>query len=142
MSFAPPGRLDARHKRSWAVWRGIVALRESPANFGHWRSMDLSNRQLLIGPQDRVVGLRDHSRWLVQFKVCRATALRLIMDRSVFEDHFQTAADQPLRFARQFVEQALPDQLVFRVYPNQSYDGNPRVGDEEVFPEETLADGC
>jgi len=64
------------------------------------------------------------------------------MDRHLFERHFHTAADQTRRFARQFVEQALPDQLAFRVYPNQSYDGNPRVGDEEVFPEETLADGC
>jgi hypothetical protein len=32
----------------------------------------------------------------------------------------------------------LPDDARYLVYPNQSYDGNPRVGDEEVFPEESL----
>ena len=37
--------------------------------------------------------------------------------------------------------QTLPEKMVFRVYPNQSHDGNPRVQDEQVFPEETLAEG-
>ena len=61
------------------------------------------------------------------------------MDRLTFERNFQTAAEQTLQFARQYVLQTLADQMTFRVYPNRSYDGNPRVGDEEVFPEETLA---
>jgi hypothetical protein len=64
------------------------------------------------------------------------------MDRSVCERHFWMAAEQALRFARQYVVQFLPDHIAFRVYPNQSYDGNPRVADEEVFPEETLGEGC
>jgi hypothetical protein len=65
----------------------------------------------------------------------------LTVDRNVFERHFHTAAEQALRFGRQFVVQSLPDQMVFRVYPNQSYDGNARVADEEVFPEETFEEG-
>jgi hypothetical protein len=27
---------------------------------------------------------------------------------------------------------------MFRVYPNQSYDGHPRVGDEVVYPDDSL----
>ena len=69
-------------------------------------------------------------------------SLRMIVDRSVFEQRVRKPAEQALQFARQFVVQPLPDQLVFRVYPNQSYDGHPRVADEEVFPDETLGNGC
>jgi hypothetical protein len=64
------------------------------------------------------------------------------MDQVVFEQHFRTAAEAALQFARRFVVQTLPDQMAFRVYPNQSYDGNPRVADEEVFPDESLGQGC
>jgi hypothetical protein len=31
--------------------------------------------------------------------------------------------------------------VAFRVYPNQSFDGNPRVTDEVVFSEDSLAKG-
>ena len=44
-------------------------------------------------------------------------------------------------FAREHVQQKLPDELAFRVYPNQSFDGNPRVGGEVVFPDESLPEG-
>ena len=37
--------------------------------------------------------------------------------------------------------QRLPDHVAFRVYPNQSFNGNPRIRDEVVFPDETLRDG-
>ena len=30
---------------------------------------------------------------------------------------------------------------MFRVYPNQSYDENPRVGNEAVFPDDSLPEG-
>ena len=43
--------------------------------------------------------------------------------------------------SREYVLQQLPDDVAFRVYPNQSFDGNPRVGDEVVFPDETLPAG-
>jgi hypothetical protein len=63
------------------------------------------------------------------------------MDRSVFERHLRMAAEKALKFARHFVVQTLPGQMAFRVYPSQSYDGNPRVSDEQVFPEESLEHG-
>lgn len=63
------------------------------------------------------------------------------MDRSTFEQHFLTAAWEARHFAGRYVVQPLPYRMVFRVYPNQSCDENPRVGDEEVFPEESLDDG-
>jgi hypothetical protein len=46
-----------------------------------------------------------------------------------------------LLFARKYVLQRLPDDVAYRVYPNQSYDGNPRVGDEVVFPDESMPEG-
>jgi hypothetical protein len=63
------------------------------------------------------------------------------VDRSTFETRLRTAAQQALEFGRQHVHQLLPDDVAFFVCPNQSYDGNPRVGDEAVFPEESLREG-
>jgi hypothetical protein len=63
------------------------------------------------------------------------------VDRATFEQRLREAARSVVLFARDFVCQALPDEVDFRVYPNQSFDGNPRVGDEVVFPAETLPEG-
>jgi len=63
------------------------------------------------------------------------------MDHSTFEVRLRTAAQQAVDFARQHIRQVLLDEVAFLVYPNQSYDGNPRVGDEVIFPEESLPDG-
>ena len=63
------------------------------------------------------------------------------MDRSTFEARLRTAAQQAVQFARQYVREVLPDDVAFLVYPNQSCDENPRVGDEEVFPDESLPEG-
>jgi hypothetical protein len=63
------------------------------------------------------------------------------MDRITFESRLWTAARQALDFAREHVREALPDEVVFLVYPNQSYDEHPRVGDEVVFPGDSLPDG-
>jgi len=40
---------------------------------------------------------------------------------------------------QKYVKQALPTSLVFDVYPNQSFDGNPLAEDEQLFPEESRA---
>ena len=37
------------------------------------------------------------------------------------------------------VRQALPEDSRFLIEPNQSYDGNPLVGDEQVFPQDSAA---
>jgi hypothetical protein len=63
------------------------------------------------------------------------------VERSTFEARLKTAAQRAIAFAREYVQQPLPDGVLFRVYPNQSYDGNPRVGDELVFPDESLPEG-
>ena len=63
------------------------------------------------------------------------------MDRSTFQARLQVVGQKVVQFAREHVRQALPDEVAFLVYPNQSFDGNPRVGDEVVFPSESLPDG-
>ena len=63
------------------------------------------------------------------------------MDRIEFEARLRVAARHAVQFARLLVEEALPDDVVFLVYPNQSYDGQPRVEDEVVFPDESLPEG-
>jgi hypothetical protein len=63
------------------------------------------------------------------------------VDRSTFETRLWMASQQAVQFARQYVCEVLPDDVVFLVYPNQSCDDNPRVGDEAVFPDESLPEG-
>jgi hypothetical protein len=63
------------------------------------------------------------------------------MECGIFEHRLQSAAQQTVAFARQHVRQQLPDDVAFLVYPNQSYDGDPRVDDEEVFPDDSLPKG-
>ena len=63
------------------------------------------------------------------------------MNRAQFTTHFETATRHAVEFAHQFVTQSLPDEVVFILLPNRSYDGNPRVGDEGVFPGESLPQG-
>ena len=60
------------------------------------------------------------------------------MDRNTFEERLQLAAQQALKFAREFVREKLPDEMVFLVYPNQSCDHHPRVGDEVIYPGDSL----
>lgn len=63
------------------------------------------------------------------------------MDRDTFEERLREAAQHVVRMARELVTQSLPANIAFRVYPNQSFDGNARVGDEVVFPDDSLPDG-
>jgi hypothetical protein len=63
------------------------------------------------------------------------------VDRNTFEAQLREAGRRVLLFAREHVRQPLPDEVAFRVYPNQSCDDNPRVGDEAVFPNESLPEG-
>jgi putative acetyltransferase len=64
------------------------------------------------------------------------------VERATFEERLAIAARFAVQFGRDFVRQPLPDEFALLVKPNCSYDGNPRRGDEEVFPEESLPDGC
>jgi hypothetical protein len=60
------------------------------------------------------------------------------VDLYTFDLHLRTATIRAIDFARQYVNQDLPDDAAYLVYPGQSYDGNARVGDEVVFPSEEL----
>jgi hypothetical protein len=63
------------------------------------------------------------------------------MDRATFETRLGLAIRGAVEFARQYVLEALPDEVEVRVYPNKSFDENPRVGDEVTFPDEELPAG-
>jgi hypothetical protein len=56
------------------------------------------------------------------------------VDKELFAKRLNDAAAAARDYARKFVEERLPDDLRFRVRLNSSYDGNPRVGDEVVYP--------
>lgn len=58
------------------------------------------------------------------------------MDRPTFAARLHAAAAAARDFARKFVCESLPDPLRFRVRLNSSYDGNPLVGDEVVYPDD------
>ncbi|OJW24692.1 MAG: hypothetical protein BGO49_06540 [Planctomycetales bacterium 71-10] len=60
------------------------------------------------------------------------------MDRTTFEARLRLAVRRAIKFAAEHVRERLPEEATLRVYPNRSFDGNPRVGDEEVFPRDSL----
>jgi hypothetical protein len=63
------------------------------------------------------------------------------VDRITFDNRLREAATRVVLLARKHVQQILPDEMSFHVYPNLSYDDSPRVGDETVFPDESLPAG-
>lgn len=64
------------------------------------------------------------------------------MDREQFTKNLRQAVEYSVRFAQDLVIQTLPVLIALRVYVNCSYDGNPLVGDEVVFPDESEPRGC
>lgn len=63
------------------------------------------------------------------------------IDRDEFARRLREAARRAIDYARKMVKQTLPDQPVFQIQPNVSFDGNPLQGDEKLFPEDTLPEG-
>lgn len=55
------------------------------------------------------------------------------MERALFSARLRTAAERARDFARNFIEEQLPDAIVFRVHFNQSYDGNA-TAEFKLFP--------
>lgn len=55
-----------------------------------------------------------------------------------FEELLDRASKQAVQFAQEYLSNPLPDPMRFYLIPNASFNGNPLVGDEEVFPEDTL----
>jgi hypothetical protein len=62
------------------------------------------------------------------------------MDRQTFLRHLVAASEAIIPFSRQYLIDTLPKESRYFVVPNCSYDGNPRRGDEVVYPEDW--DGC
>jgi hypothetical protein len=63
------------------------------------------------------------------------------MDKALFRQHLEKATDFVMPFSRDYVTDSLPSTCRYLVFPNQSYDGNTLVEDEEIFPRETLPQG-
>ncbi len=61
------------------------------------------------------------------------------MERAVFTQRFHEASARARDFSREFIEEPLPDPMLFRLRLNASYDGNPLHEDERVFPEDSAA---
>ncbi len=62
------------------------------------------------------------------------------MDRALFVSRFRDASKKARDFARGLIREPLPDALRYRVRLNSSYDGNPLVGDEVLYPEDSAFD--
>ncbi|MGE5186544.1 MAG: hypothetical protein ACM31C_31025 [Acidobacteriota bacterium] len=62
------------------------------------------------------------------------------MDRHLFATRLREAAMAARDFARRFIEEPLPDELRYRLRLNRSYDGEARVGDEVVYPEDSTCE--
>jgi len=59
------------------------------------------------------------------------------VERELFVARLREAAARAHDFARTMIVESLPDALRFRVRLNSSHDGNPPVGDERRFPEDS-----
>ena len=64
--------------------------------------------------------------------------LLLNMDKEQFQRHLKKATDFVIPFSQEFLIDNLPSSYLYLLFPNQSYDGNPLVGDEVTFPQERL----
>lgn len=62
------------------------------------------------------------------------------MDKQLFATRLRDAGIAARDFAKQFVDEPLPDDIRYRLRLNSSYDANPRVGDEVVYPEDSSYD--
>jgi len=63
------------------------------------------------------------------------------MEKELFEKRLKESSEKAIAFSRQFIIQNIPSDYSYRIFTNQSYDENPLIDDEEVFPDETLKKG-
>lgn len=61
-----------------------------------------------------------------------------ILEKSVFSQNFSKAISTLLPFAQEFLIEILPEKLNYLVFLNQSHDENKLIGDEKLFPEDSL----
>ncbi len=60
------------------------------------------------------------------------------MKESQFRENLDAATKLLMEFSQEFLIDELPLHYAYLIFPNQSYDGNPLAGDEELFPEDSL----
>jgi len=60
------------------------------------------------------------------------------MTKEAFQKNLSEAAHLTIKATKDYVLNKLPDEVLFLIVPNCSFDGNPLGDDEEVFPSETL----
>jgi hypothetical protein len=63
------------------------------------------------------------------------------IDQVAFAARFRKAVEASVGFARSMVRQNLSDSWAFFIQPNQSFDENPLVDDQRLFPEDSLPAG-
>lgn len=61
------------------------------------------------------------------------------MDRSIFAQHFSEAAKVARDFSRRYLEEPLPDEMLFRVHLNSSYDAHAG-SDVKLYPDDSSDD--
>jgi hypothetical protein len=64
------------------------------------------------------------------------------VNQAAFVLRFQKAVESNVRYAKSMVRHALPDSWRFFIKPNASYDGNPLVDDETLYPNDSLPTGA
>ena len=60
------------------------------------------------------------------------------IDQAVFALRFRKAVEYNIAFARTMVRQPVPDSWRFVIEQNASNDGNVRVEDETLYPQDSL----
>ncbi|MDQ3132047.1 MAG: hypothetical protein M3Q99_14965 [Acidobacteriota bacterium] len=60
------------------------------------------------------------------------------MEKDKFRSNFNLAIQTLVPFARSYLIDSLPLELRYLMFFNQSFDGNELVGDENLFPEDSL----
>lgn len=64
------------------------------------------------------------------------------MEKTTFQEHLTAATARTVNFTREFVHNVLPDSFRYLVRLNQSYDGNPLVPGERVYPGDVAQHGA
>ena len=60
------------------------------------------------------------------------------MDRDELRDLLKRCTTECLTYSREFLIDRLPDDVIYWLYANQSYDGHPPEPDEVLYPEDSL----
>ncbi len=63
------------------------------------------------------------------------------MDKEIFEQRLEQAAEETIVFTRSLVTEVLPNERIYKVFPNKHGEMKQLRGDAEVFPQDSLPRG-